>query len=502
MTTPDSPSTPDAPRPALSIWRNWITFAGIVVAGGALFAFLLLLTLDLTGRGAKNPYLGILTYLVAPGFLFLGGALVLGGAWHERRRRTQSPFAQAPRIAIDLSRPRDRRILGWFLAGTMSFLMLTAVGSYQTFQYSESVQFCGEVCHTVMEPEYTTYQHGSHARVACVECHIGSGAAWFVKAKVSGTYQVYAVLTKKYPTPIPTPVSNLRPARETCLQCHWPEKYSGSIERTTHHYLTDAANTPYTVRLLVHVGGGSAATGPVGGIHWHMLVSNKVEYYASDPQRQTIPWIRQTTPDGKVTVYRTPDFKGDPDPDKIRRMDCMDCHNRPAHKYASPDAAVDEGMDLGRIDTKLPAIKRTAVDLLTKPYATTDDAVAAIGKGLAARYPGQAALPATVAAVQAIYRENFFPAMKADWSRYPDNIGHLDSAGCFRCHDAKHSVDGAGKQTLTNDCNTCHTILSQGSGADLAKLAPAGQPFRHPSSDIDGLGLNCNDCHNGKNQEN
>jgi hypothetical protein len=384
----------------------------------------------------------------------------------------------------------------------MTFLMLTAVGSYQTFQYSESVQFCGEVCHTVMEPEYTTYQHGSHARVACVECHIGSGAAWFVKAKISGTYQVYSVIFNKYERPIPTPVKNLRPARETCLQCHWPEKYSGSIERTGHHFLSDAANTPYTVRLLVHVGGGSSQNGPVGGIHWHMLISNKVEYYATDPQRQTIPWIRQTAEDGTVTVFRSPDFKGEPDPKDIRRMDCMDCHNRPAHKYATPDDAVDEGMYLGRIDKDLPSIKRTAVDLLTKTYPTEAAAVAALDKGLRDRYAKAPRLDDTIAAVEAIYRTNFFPEMKADWSKYPDNIGHLDSAGCFRCHDGKHEVVGGGKRLLTNDCNTCHTILAQGAGAELARWSPEGQAFKHPSAQIDGLGLQCSDCHNGKNQDN
>jgi nitrate/TMAO reductase-like tetraheme cytochrome c subunit len=501
MNDPVSPS-PEAPSRPLSVWRNWITFAGVVVAAGSLFAFLLLLTLDLTGRGAKNPYLGILTYLVAPGFLFLGLILVLGGAWHENRRRVKRPNAPPPRVAIDLSRPRDRQILTWFVVGATAFMMLTAVGSYQTFQYSESVQFCGEVCHTVMEPEYTTYQHGSHARVACVECHIGSGAAWFVKAKISGTYQVYAVLFNKYERPIPTPVKNLRPARETCLQCHWPEKYSGSIERTEHHYLTDTANTPYTVRMLVHVGGGSPENGPVGGIHWHMMVTNKVEYYATDAQRQTIPWIRRTAADGTVTVYRTPDFKGEPDPKAIRQMDCMDCHNRPAHKYQSPDSAVDEAMYLGRIDTHLPAIKRTIVDLLTKPYPNAAAATAALDQGLRAHYAAAPNLNDTIAAAQAIYRTNFFPEMNADWSKYPDNIGHLDSAGCFRCHDGKHQLVGGGKQVLTNDCNTCHTILAQGAGADLTRLVPEGAAFKHPSTDIEGMGLQCADCHNGKNQDN
>jgi nitrate/TMAO reductase-like tetraheme cytochrome c subunit len=496
-----TPSSVPAPRPG-SVWRNWITLAGVIVAAGSVFAFLLLLTLDLTGKGGTSPYLGILSYLVAPSFLFLGLAMILTGAWLERKRRIRSPNAPAPRVAIDMARPRDRRILAWFVAGSMGFLLLTAVGSYQTFQYTESVPFCGEVCHTVMEPEFTTYKHGSHARVACVECHIGSGAAWFVKAKLSGLHQVYAVALNKYDRPIPAPVKDLRPARDTCLQCHWPEKYSGSIERTERHFLSDKANTPYTVRMLVHVGGGSAQNGPVGGIHWHMLVSNKVEYAATDNQRQTIPWIRQTAADGTVTVFRTDDFKGEPDPKSIRRMDCMDCHNRPAHKYSSPNDAVDEALYLGRIDKSLPSVKRTVVDLLTKPYPNAAAAAAALDQGLRKQFAAVPNLDATIAAAQAIYRENFFPEMKADWSKYPDNIGHLDSAGCFRCHDGKHVAASGAKRAITNDCNTCHTILAQGAGAELAALIPEGAAFRHPSMDIGGMGLQCVDCHNGKNQAN
>ncbi len=488
------------PSPKQSIWQNWISLAGAIVAMGSLFAFILLFALDVMGQGQKNPYLGILSYLVAPGFLFFGLALILAGAWNQRRNKGRVPYAPPPRFAIDLSRPRDRWVLIWFGAGTLGFILLTAVGSYQTFHYTESVTFCGEVCHTVMQPEFTTYKAGAHARVACVECHIGSGAAWYVKAKISGLHQVYAVTVNRFDRPIPTPVQNLRPARDTCEQCHWPQKYSGGVERVHNHFLSDDKSTPYTVRLLVNVGGGSPAHGPVGGIHWHMLVSNKVEYYATDQRRQTIPWVRVTAGNGAVTVYRTADFKGAPPAGEIRQMDCMDCHNRPAHKYATPNDAVDEAMYLGRIDSSLPGIRRAAVDLLTKPYSTYGDADAAISRGLGASYAAARNLGGTVATVQAIYQGNFFPEMKADWSKYPDNIGHLDSPGCFRCHDGKHAVEGDSRRMLSTDCNSCHTILSQGAGADLARVVPQGQPFRHPAGEIGGL--LCSDCHNGKNQDN
>jgi nitrate/TMAO reductase-like tetraheme cytochrome c subunit len=503
MSFPDPlpPSDPPVSEPQ-SVWHNWISLGGGIVAAGSLFAFLLLFALDLMGRDANNPYLGILCYVVAPGFLILGLALALGGAWHQRRHRSQNPAVPAPHLAIDLSRPRDRRILLWFGLGTMTFLLLTAVGSYQTYVYTESNQFCGEVCHAVMGPEWTTYHRSAHARVACVECHVGSGTTWYVKAKINGTRQLYGVLFNRYDRPIPTPVSNLRPASDTCEQCHWPQKYSGSIERIYNRFLADDKNTPYTVRLLVNVGGGSPAQGPVGGIHWHMNVANKVEYMATDAHRQSIPWVRATAADGKVTVYRTAEYKGEPALASIRRMDCIDCHNRPAHRYGTPNDAVDDAMYLGTIDPSLPAIKRTVVDLLTKPYPTAAAAQAALAAALQQHYPKAARIGPTIAAAQAMYAANFFPEMKADWSKYPDNIGHLDSAGCFRCHDGKHLAVGDNHQMPATDCNACHTILAQGTGLELAQVMPTGQPFKHPSSSIDGLGLLCSDCHNGKNQEN
>jgi len=331
---------------------------------------------------------------------------------------------------------------------------------------------------------------------------VGSGATWYLKSKVNGTRQLYGVLTGQYSRPIPAPVQNLRPASATCEQCHWPKKYSGSIERVAHRFLADDKNTPFTTRLLVNVGGGDPAHGPVGGIHWHMNIANKVEYYATDLQRQAIPWIKITDQNGVATIYRTAEFKGDPDPAKIRRMDCIDCHNRPAHRYQSPNDAVDEAMYLGRIDPSLPAVKRTVVDLVTRNYATQDAGAGAVAKALRDRYGASPGAQEAVTAAVALYRSNFFPEMKADWSKYPDNLGHLDSAGCFRCHDGKHIADGGIKKMPATDCNSCHTLLAQGAGAELAGLAPAGLVFKHPSADIGGLGLRCSDCHNGKNQEN
>jgi nitrate/TMAO reductase-like tetraheme cytochrome c subunit len=477
--------------PRFGFFRNWLSLAGVVLSMGSLFCFLLLFVLDSLSHFA-NPYIGLLTYLVSPSFLFLGILMsVTGILW--RRRRQKKTGGLAPAFQIDLSRPRDRRNLGAFLGGSAVFLLVSAVLSYQTYHYTESVQFCGQACHTVMKPELVTYSHGPHARVACVECHIGPGAAWFVKAKVSGMYQVYAVAFDKYPKPVPTPIKNLRPAQETCEQCHWPKKFVGNLDQTFNYYLADATNTPFTVRLLMKVGGGDPTHGPVGGIHWHMNVGNKVEYLATDAARQKIPWVRLTDSQGAVSVYRTKNFTNAVDEKLVRTVDCMDCHNRPAHTYQSPNDAVNLAISLGHIDRGLPWIKSNAVYALTKKYTNETQAVQGIATILTDRYRDDARIQPAIGAVQEIYTNNFFAEMNASWDKYPNNIGHKDWPGCFRCHDGEHKSSD-GRIIKANDCNACHTILAQGSGAELSLLTPNGQKFKHPGDEVEGA---CNDCHTG-----
>ena len=489
MNTDTNPATPPG-RP--SLLRNWMSLAGLMVAVGALFSFLLLFVLDALA-GFSNPYIGILTYCVVPSFLISGIFLtVLGVLWERRKRQRQN--VSVPRIQIDLSRPRDRRILAAFVAGSLLFIMLSAVGSYNAFQVTESVQFCGETCHTVMKPELTTHDHGPHARVACVECHVGPGASWFVRSKITGAYQLYAVAFNKYPRPILTLIKNLRPARETCEQCHWPQSFNGNLDRTFTYFQDDASNSPYAIRLLIKIGGVDPTTGPLGGIHWHILKGNEVEYIATDKARQNIPWVRMTDSEGVVTVFKNKNFTNDISKYEIRRMDCMDCHNRPSHRYLSPDAAVNQALAQRKIDPAMPWIKTNAVYVLTRKYNTDDEARDGIATALAARYPDDPRVRAAIPVVQEIYKNNFFPEMKADWSVYPDNVGHMIWPGCFRCHDGLHKTEDKKLTIKANDCNACHTILAQGAGAELDLLAPAGQKFKHPGGDYDGA---CADCHTG-----
>jgi nitrate/TMAO reductase-like tetraheme cytochrome c subunit len=488
----DQPTTTPGPTRRSSVFRNWLSLWGLVVIVGSLFSFVLLFLMSVMAH-VSNPYVGILTYLVAPAFLVIGLITAVLGAWRSHRQivKAAGPF---PPLRIDLTRPRDRRIFGLFLAGGVAFLLVSAVGSYQSYHFTESVQFCGQACHGVMKPEFVTYSHSPHARVACAECHIGNGAAWYVRSKLSGTYQVYATIADKYPRPIPTPVKNLRPAQETCEECHWPKKFIGNVERTYTCFQGDETNTPFTVRMLLKVGGGDPTHGPVSGIHWHMNVGNRIEYLASDEARQKIPWVRMTDSQGVVTEFRSAKFTNRVDEASVRRMDCMDCHNRPAHRYESPDDAVNLAMALGKIDRGLPYIKTNALFVLTRHYTNETQALRGIATSLAYSYPNDPRIRPVIDVVQEIYTNNFFPEMKASWQVYPENIGHKDWPGCFRCHDGQHKT-ADGKRTIkANDCNACHTILAQGNGAELEQLTPNGQKFKHPGDEVDGA---CNDCHSG-----
>jgi nitrate/TMAO reductase-like tetraheme cytochrome c subunit len=379
------------------------------------------------------------------------------------------------------------------------FIGLSAFGSFQTFHYSESNQFCGQVCHSAMNPEFVTYQRGAHARVGCVECHVGSGAEHFIRAKINGTHQLIAYILDNYNRPIDTPVKNLRPAQDTCEKCHWPEKFAGNIQVDYEHFLSDKKNSSYTARMLLHVN-KSAPGSPLGGIHWHVNTMEKVEYYAIDDKRQDIPWMRVTNvKDGTAKVFRVDSFKGEPPADRIRVMDCIDCHNRPAHTFPTANESVEKALAAGSLSLKLPNIKRVAVQAMLQKEITTDAGAAQkISDFIRAKYtdPALAAeVSGAVAQVQKIYSASIFPERKADWRVYPNNIGHKDWPGCFRCHDDKHKTAG-GQKVRSSDCNSCHVIIAQGKGAELESLSAKGLKFKHPDGEPD-ADLTCSDCHNG-----
>lgn len=485
----EKPSSPETPR--FLSFRNWISLSGLVVIVGALFSFVLLFILDTLAQ-ASNPYVGILTWFVAPGFLFFGLGLFLFGAWRWRRRYGASLI---PRIQIDLSQPKDRRALAFFACGGVGFLLLSAIGSYHTYHFTESVTFCGQACHTVMKPEMVTYHNGPHARVACVECHIGPGAEWFVKAKISGSYQLYSVAFNKFPRPVPTPIQNLRPARDTCERCHWPEKFAGDFIRNYNYYLGDESNSHHAISMVMKVGGASSRDGIAEGIHWHVNPGHKIEYLATDDKRLVIPWVRMTEADGTVVEFRTRSFTNDIAGYEIRTMDCVDCHNRPAHRYKSPSDAVNLAMARGRMDPSLPWLKTNAIFVLTRDYQTEAEGLAGIARLMRERYPNEPRVEPAIAALQDIFTNNFFPEMRASWKAYPEHIGHKDWPGCARCHDDQHFAVGNPKRKIGfSNCAECHIIQAQGTGPQLKELSATGHPFVHPGEEVPD-GFLCHDCH-------
>src|SRR6476646_2277652 len=331
--------------------RSPISVVGMALTTMSAVLFLIVFLADLFGWHT-NPYLGIVFFLILPGVFLFGLLLIPLGAWIERRRRARGRAPSEvywPRI--DLNDPAQRTTAVIVFAVTMANIVIVSLAAYRGVEYMDSPQFCGQVCHTVMKPEFTAYQDSAHSRVACVQCHIGPGATWFARSKISGLRQVLAVSFHTYSRPIPSPVEQLRPARDVCEQCHWPEKFHGDKIRRVVEYGEDEKNTESVTTLQVHVGGGSEKLGIAQGIHWHMNVANEVEYIATDDKRQVIPWVRVKDRLGNVREYTAEGTRPeDLQKGERRRMDCMDCHNRPAHPMAATaERAINERMASGEI---------------------------------------------------------------------------------------------------------------------------------------------------------
>ena len=483
--------------------QNYVSYIGISIIAASLVSIILLVLVELSS-GSDNPYTVLVTYILLPGVLLAGIALAFLGIILERRRRRRNPGAGlSPYPILDLNNPSKRRSLVIISCLLFAFLFMSAFGSYRAFEYTESVEFCGQQCHAVMKPEFVAYNASPHARVKCVECHVGGGAEWYVRSKLNGMHQLYAVTFRTYNKPIQTPIHNMRPANETCAKCHWPDKYHGDVLRVFDHFGFDEESSLNRTRMLMKVGGGDPSTGSFGGIHWHMNVANEITYIAADDKRQNIPWVRMKDANGVVTEYMAKEgglSQQQVDSMAKRRMDCIDCHNRPTHIYLSPNQAVDRSLSAGRMDLSLPFIKAKAVEVLSASYDTTDQAVNTIAAGLTDYYRTShpdiytskiAAVNAAVSEVQRIYQTYFFPEMKTNWQSHINNIGHYNAQGCFRCHDGQHtSREG---KVIRNDCAICHTTVDQSFGGQL--IRPANGMFQHPVDLGDKNTFQCAACH-------
>lgn len=440
--------------------RNPISLIGVAIATAMAVVFLALLALELGGQ-LQNPYLGLLLFVAVPGVFVLGLLLVPVGAWFHRRRIARGGPAEDWPV-IDLRLPRTRSVV--FTVGIITCvnILIFSLAAYGAVHHMESAEFCGSTCHTVMEPEYAAYQVSAHRKVGCVACHVGPGAGALVESKIAGTRQLWQLVTTGYPRPVHSPVRTMRPARETCESCHWSEKSHGDKLRQVREYADDEPSSETVTTLQLHVGGGRTEFGAGSGIHWHMNIENKVEFIATDDKRQVIPWVKFTDRTGHVTEYTVDGTTADDlAKGEYRTMDCMDCHNRPAHTFEpSAERAVDNAIVAGRISRDLPFARREAVAALKTEYPSRDAAFAAIEARMLELYRPKtsdaAVIARTIAAVQDLYGRNVFPAMKVGWGAYPNNLGHMASPGCFRCHDDNHKATGG--KTIAQDCESCHAM--------------------------------------------
>jgi nitrate/TMAO reductase-like tetraheme cytochrome c subunit len=448
-------------RPAwFLLTQHWLSLLGVALVATALISWLFVLPQQIRGH-VENPYVGIVVFLVLPAIFFIGLGLIPIGVYLSKRQIRRGLAEET------FDRKTALQRMAWFFGATtlLNILIGTQV-TYRAVKHMETPQFCGATCHT-MNPELAAYQNSPHSRVECVECHVAPGAAGWINSKTNGIRQLVETVLKTSPRPIPSGLESNRlvPARETCENCHWPRKFGGVRLRVFSKYADDEANTRSATVLLMLVGGGR-----ISGIHGaHLGQGVHIRFAAADASRQTIPWIEyRNTDTGEVRHFVTPEAP----PDSVKAlpqfdMECVDCHNRPTHAFDLPERAMDKALALGDIAVTLPYIKKKGVELLKATYGSSTEAAEKLPTALISFY--QQNYPDLYAnrsedihqagrAVLAIYERNVFPELKVSWGTYPNNLGHMDFPGCFRCHDGSHTA-GDGK-TITQDCNSCHEPLA------------------------------------------
>ena len=443
--------------------RHPVAIAGAMITTASAAVFIALVIAEFTGL-FENPYAGLVVFIAVPALFVFGLLLIPLGMWLEQRRQQQHPETPSGWPVFDFNQPIVRRRALMLVALTAVNVIIILLAGYGSLHWMDSPQFCGQVCHTAVQPQFTAWSEGPHSRIACAKCHIGAGAQGFVQAKLAGTRQLVHVITGKVPTPVP-PGAHMAPGAQaqTCLNCHQPKSGNADRVRVVREYADDESNTETVTALQMFMGGPTS-----GGhsIHWHADPANRIEYVASGPDRQTIIYVKATDAKGQVKEYRAAEVTDQAISSGTRRtMDCVDCHNTVGHPISpTADRMVDRAIAAGQVSSKLPFARREGVRLVTASYPSQDDAVAAIDRGVRDFYAKQSgadqeAIARAAAALQGVYRRNVFPAMKVTWGTYPENRGHMTSPGCTRCHDDEHKAkDGS---AISGDCEYCHKEIQQ-----------------------------------------
>ncbi|MGP8187874.1 MAG: NapC/NirT family cytochrome c [Terracidiphilus sp.] len=461
-------------RPALFFGNNPISLTGGAITTGSGVTMISYWLAELSGHLSDNPYLGIIFFLILPFVFLLGLALIPIGIFLRRRKLRKAGQIPAEFPRIDLNDRIFRHGVDIVLVATIVNFLVVATASYHGAEYMDSPQFCGRSCH-VMTPEFTAYKISPHSHVACVECHIGTGAQAYFSAKVNGTKQLIEVtfhplaglapkIVPNYPTPIPSPVTSLRPARYTCEGCHTPTRFDGDKLLVKSSFADDEQNTESQTVLVLHLGGQDSLSRRIGihGVHL-----GHIEYITTDPTRTTIPWVERTNPDGSKTAYIASALNGAQPQGERRTMDCVDCHNRAAHTFVTAEEAINSAMADGSINPSLPWIHKEGLELLKGDYTSQEEAGIRIPQQLEAFYKAQS--PDVLAQeadlvkqagqeLVTLYDQNVFPFMKVTWGTHPNHIGHQEYPGCFRCHDGDHAAKDS--TSITQDCSACHNLLA------------------------------------------
>jgi hypothetical protein len=435
---------------------HWISMLGVALVTLAGCSWLFVLPAHLRGH-VDNPYIGLLIFIAIPIVFVLGLVLIpIGIALAHGRIRTGLAL-------VDDRRTGWRRVAIFFGVMTLVNVLIGSQVTYRAVAHMETVQFCGQSCH-VMQPEFTAHQIAPHQQVACIGCHVAPGASGWVKSKMTGTRQLVGVMLNNFPRPIESAMESDRlvPSAETCEECHAREKFAAPRLRVFTKYKNDEANTRTETVLMMLIGGGK-----YGGIHGvHIGPGVHVRYRASDKKRQNIPWVEYRNSNTGVTQTFV---AGSAASSSLLtfEMQCVDCHNRPAHVFEVPDRAVDGAIATGQIPANLPFIKKMGVEMIKGDYKSGEEGGHKIAAGLAGfyreKYPAlydkrTADIQNAGQALFAIYKRNVFPDLKVTWSTYPNNLGHTDYPGCFRCHDDNHTT--ADKKIITQDCTACHQALA------------------------------------------
>lgn len=449
------------------LWRSPVGLLGVLITTTSITLLVIGVLADISGASFfDNPYAGVATYMILPGGMIFGLMLIPVSIYLRRKQWLQFGMDTAP-LKLNLSdRKHQGFIVGFVILTVVNMTILVVVG-YEGYHFTDSPYFCGMVCHQVMEPEYVAYQRSPHSRVVCVDCHIGPGAEWFVRAKISGLRQVKAVLTNNYSRPIPAPVHELRPARDTCEDCHWPEKFHGKKLKKFTEFSNDNQQEPEVQELALHIGGHNLETDKFEGIHWHVSKDVKVSYLATNRERTQIAKVRVKRPDGSTDEFVKNDIEVEEgEGQEWRTMDCIDCHNRPTHIYDMPEKVVDSGLSSRKINRDIIGIREDSLTVLTKDYSTREEAQSNMTNNLLAlqkeRNPEQADryvqdIEKAGAYLVESYLGNVWPKMNVLWGTYKLHLGHQyadEGYGCWRCHDDEH--ENTSGETISQDCSLCH----------------------------------------------